>query len=311
VPLDVWDSNSGCRKRTPVMLKYLRPMLDGMSYYDRFGYYTINREEWPIDATQHSRVAPDRSTSVKLPNASQLKSAQSQATAHLNRLNAIRTAQIRGGALAQALAAIEHDASERTPPSHQTRIYRFALALAAAQEEALAGRDLVAAFRAAAEGQQQAHCEGDLPHQYGVHARSAVPYDRRLTEFIERHEAALTAEVLSAPHLGEMAQRLYRRNRGCQGERAGLDAGGLLLAIVFDFFAVFAPRRFMPLKRKDFEEDGLRMSALAQEAGAASATTSFSIRKARRVPILSEAFFLCAAAGSADECRLPWDVEVA
>ena len=41
VRLDVWDPRTRQRASRQVMLKYLKPLLDGVGYYEQFGYYTL------------------------------------------------------------------------------------------------------------------------------------------------------------------------------------------------------------------------------------------------------------------------------
>ena len=193
----------------------------------------------------------------------QVAAARRAATARLSDFEALRCAPFRGGALCAALEALaERDESVPPPPDpRDTLIWRFAHAVAAAQEEipseesptggggTTAPGARVAAFRAAA-------ARGDaaappLPHRLNVHSRTPLPVSPSLDAFAERHAAALDAEVLGAPHLGALTGALHARNRA--GGEVGLRAGALLLPLAFDLFAAWAPRRDRPHLRKDFQ----------------------------------------------------------
>ena len=110
--------------------------------------------------------------------------------------------------------------------------------------------------------------------------------DVSLGDFLGRHAIAFeSAEVLSAPHLGALAAALYGRNR--EGAEVGQRAGALLLELMFDFFAVWSPRRSMPLMRKDLHAGGDWVSALVTgEDGL------FEFARERRVPVVRQAFAL-------------------
>ena len=310
VQLNVWDPKKGAPSSHQVMLKYLRPLVEGVAYYDRFGYYTIDRKEWPIETRKDCAAEAAGACDERV------HAAQAKAMAHINSFNAVRTAPFAGGLFADALASIEHAKGERTPPTEETLIWRFGSAVATAQVQAAAAgaaeEAVVEAFRAAIARQEEDEDAPELPHRFGVHARNAVPSDRRLAEFCEHHAAALDADILSCAHLGEMMKVLFERNKS--GERRGLEAGSLLLALMFDFFALWAPRRFMPLKRKDYYEGGGLMSAMLcgkERLGTcmppAHSSEPFSMGLERRTPLVSEVFFLCAAGLEDDLCELPWD----
>ena len=135
----------------------------------------------------------------------QVAAARRAATARLSDFEALRCAPFRGGALCAALEALaERDESVPPPPDpRDTLIWRFAHAVAAAQEEipseesptggggTTAPGARVAAFRAAA-------ARGDaaappLPHRLNVHSRTPLPVSPSLDAFAERHAAALDA----------------------------------------------------------------------------------------------------------------------
>ena len=166
-----------------------------------------------------------------------------------------------------------------TSATSATLIYRFALALGRAQDQctdhpAGKGDELLQAFREVvqAEGgcEPGAGCsDSPIPNQHWVHSRSAITPDETLAAFTARHSEAIDAEVLAAPHLGALINLLFQRkcrptergglrddgsrdgSTGLDSEtrleegttrdaaRRGLKSSALMLALMFDFFAVW------------------------------------------------------------------------
>jgi len=271
-----------------VQLQYLQPLLKGIGYYEASGYYAIPHEQaggagaLRAHAHMHNRTctcthahahacteqayfnARHTPTDCAPP---QVAAARRAAAARLSDFEALRCAPFRGGALCAALEALaERDEAAATavpppPDPRHTLIWRFAHAVAAAQEASpsegsptgegapTAPAARVAAFRAAAARDDAA--APPLPHRLNVHSRTPLPVSPSLGAFAERHAAALDAQLLGAPHLGALAGALHARNRA--GGEAGLRAGALLLPLMFDLFAAWAPRRDRPHLRKDFQ----------------------------------------------------------
>ena len=237
-------------------------------------------------------------------------SAQLSAAAQLNAFNALRTAPFRGGAFATALEQVPHNESQDV-----TLVHRFAIAISRAQEVTSSAPEgnLVEAFRKAVQDDatgtdSDGHC-AVLPHQFWIHSRTAVASDRTLAEFMARHEAVLDAELLSATSFGELIQILHRRNRDEVASERGLRSGALLLALMFDFWAVWCPRRFMPLKRKDYFEHGTVMSALHVPWARGSTPLGgnlITISITRREPLIKELYYVCDAEEGI--CELPWNI---
>ena len=315
VRLRVW----GEAEPALVPLRYLRPLLRGVGYYEQSGYYAVPAAQWYFDERHGAETdhAPER-----------VAAARRCAAASLSALSAVRAAPFGGGRLCRVLesaaaAAVAHEEEARgrlwppPPKPTATLLHRFARAVARAQEAPAAGR--VAAFVVACACEDEAAGGEAIPNRFGVHASSRVPYEPSLARFARRHEAAIDAELLGAPSLGAMVQLLHARSRAADdgGDdddaqvATGLRAGALLLALVYDFYALARPRRSRRFVRKDYFGAG----GAADEAAAATAVlvppdalesgAPIAVGRASHVPIIREAFYLCPGADD-EACELPW-----
>lgn len=286
VRLSVWNDARQAPEPTQVMLKYLRPLVRGVGYYEPSGYYTIDKTCYygRRDADALSEAA--------------IRKAREHAAHDVDAFNRLRSEPFSGGGFARALARVER--GTEAPPIESTLTYCLALALAAAQgTSTTSGRGggsssrfepevRLEAFRAAA--RSMAKAGPALPHQFWAHARAPVPYAARLDEFIDRHATVIDAELLEAPHFGALIQMLLERSRlppslarnagsSADAEAGPSKAAALMLALMFDFFAIWSPRRVQPLKRKDYDADArstssVRLVDAAQPTNAAPAATS-------------------------------------
>lgn len=235
----VWDERTSGPAPQRIMLRYLRPLLHGVAYYEGFGYYTIPEQQWYHHAS-HKDPHPIGE--------------DERAVGELNAFNALVDAPL--WQLAGRLANLDRgprDASFR----RTTLIYRFCLAVSRAQENT----DVEAAFCRAVEDD----CSGErLPHQYWTHSLAALPYDPSLADFVSRHDGAIDGELLCASSFRGIITTLHRRNTKTDGEVLGegaLKAGLLMLTLLFDFHAIWSPQRVRPHKRKDFH-DGKSFTSL-------------------------------------------------
>lgn len=262
--------------------------------------------------------------------------ARERAAAALSALDAVRSAPFRCNGLCHALEAIEYDeellhgAYPSPPPVTATLIHRFARAMARAQEEDSA-RGRLKAFAAAVLDDDATA----LPNRFRIHARHTVPYEPTLEAFAARHAEVLDAEILGAPNLGEMVKMLRARSRratdgyddhsrehSSREEEARLRAGALLVALLFDFYAVWQPQRERPLLRKDFAAAGpangaWQCSSVVQRAvkghGCKGSGAPIAIGWEDHVPIVRKIFYICSEAslstqgsgGRGARCELP------
>lgn len=233
--------------------------------------------------------------------------------------------------MASALAELAAQRAElpskaKGQPRSLSLVERFALAVGAAQDSSEgtgAAEDewrLVNAFHlaVASDGLPATHdgsAAGAIPHRMWVHSRDAVPVGASLAEFIARHAGSIDAALLRTGHLGDMIELLYARNRGATGEARGdeqweqshrTQAGALLVALMFDFFAVWSPSRGrVPLKRKDYQRSRETaqtfMSAPEPAASTGDGTVADIAIRTRKlhVPIVRQAFVLSQWAGAA------------
>ena len=250
VRIDTWDAHSRVARSQQVMLKYLKPLIDGIGYYERFGYFTIERSLYYgfNGAARHA----SRSGSQGTITASEVieegrsddgeKRARNAASVELSSFEAVRTAPFRSGGFASALEFAhaseggEKDISvvEGLKKAHQaqksTFINRFAEAVGAAQDAAVEASHatdcrtadehvLVSAFRTAVvEGDAKfARVGGPMAGQVATYAT--------LETLFERFDGALDAELLGARHFGAMIRILRDRNRLVVTE-SGREEGG-------------------------------------------------------------------------------------
>ena len=306
--LTVWDARTSGAQTVQVMQKYLLPLLYGVSYYDRFGYYTIPAAEY-YNGPNSSLSRPDEDDRVRV------RTAQEHAAAAMTAFNDLRTAPFRECRLAAELARV---GDGETASRDGTIIHRFALAVAAAQEVPPSER--IATFRASASELCGTRGGCDVPHQFWIHSRTAVTSDATFEEFVARHETALDMELLSAAHIGDVIRILYDRNRADTSTRA-LKAGALLLELMFDLWAVWSPRRCTPLKRKDYYEHGSLASAThipwqrertqptesdtESPQGVDSDGAPITIGAAPREQLIRASFYICDAENEEGVCELP------
>lgn len=314
VRLRVW----GEAEPAHVPLRYLRPLLRGVGYYESSGFYAIPEAQWYWDE-RHSAEADYAPKSCA--------TARRRAAESLSALNTVRAAPFRGGHLCRALesaavAAAAHEEEARgrlwppPPEPRATLLHRFARAVALAQEAPPASR--VAAFARTCARQDEAARGEALPNRFGVHASSRVPYEPSLGSFARRHEAAIDAELLGAPSLGAMVQLLHARNRAADDDEddarveMGLRAGALLLALVYDFYALWRPRRSRRFVRKDYFGGSAANKVAAATAvlvppDALECSAPVAVGRASHVPIIRESFYLCPGADD-EACELPWGI---
>ena len=275
VRLNVWNGRKEQAESVQVMLRYLRPLLRGLGYYEEYGgFYEGESKDGDYDASTERTDGH---------GGEQIRKAMATATEELNAFNAIRVAPFRGSGLADAIAGISGEGS---------RIHKFAEAMAALQEQRAADRPK--ALRAAAACADNNAVE---PAEEGG----------GLEAFVLEHAAALDEEALGAEHLAELIELLYERNQQTSSE-AGLKAGSLLLGLMFDVFEVWSPPpRSVPLKRKDYRtEPAGGTSGTRVKRSPAWSGGEISLGWSPLKPIIREAYFLCSDAADGKECMLPW-----
>ena len=257
-----------------VMLKYLKPLLDGVAYYEPHGYYSVSKRLYygfnKGEKVEHHEDDEDERRDEDA-------AARLAAAAELTGFNAVRTAPFLGGQLASAISTICNDvcdnADERSNPgvrlsdteeeTHRqseatvkerlqaTLIHRFAKAVGAAQDATLGRGD----------NEQE---ETKMADAFGEAVRAApaiepipghVPSYRDLEDFTSAHIEALDDEVLAARDFGDMMRILSARSRHVvadDDDAQGLLAGALMVELMFEFYAAFHRRKGVPLKRKDY-----------------------------------------------------------
>ena len=113
VPLVTWDARAQRPQTQPVMLKYLKPLLDGVGYYEPRGYYTVPRRLYygfnQQQQQQQQQHGDELGDEQQQDEQQQDEVARAAAAAELAAFDAVRTAHFRGGQLASAIAAIRND----------------------------------------------------------------------------------------------------------------------------------------------------------------------------------------------------------
>ena len=346
VRIDTWDPRIQGAQSQQVMLKYIRPLTDRVGYYEPRGYYTVDRAlYYGFNGAAERAAAQDAAAdgAVGAVGAQQVdvgldesrlrdedRSAREAASSELSAFDAVRVAPFRRGALASEIACIGGDGDGVRQRQESTLIYRFAKAVGVAQDAAAAAAAaaaddngtpsdgsevLVSAFDAAVAASTSGDGEGDGGPIAG-HVASYVS----LESFVERFGAALDAEVLAAAHLGEMVRLLRDRNRE-DSEPSRLQAGSLLLGVMFEFYAAYTSRKALPLKRKDYYRTRRPQlqtgEGFTDDGGAGCRTVTSSVTShstgvirvdadAEHVPIIRAAYMLCGVDEEAEECILPW-----
>ena len=292
ITLDVWDERKSAAQSVPIKLQYLHPLLHGVGYYEQAGFYSVDKSEYYGAASSQGDAAGGV-------GAADMQAAQARAADELNAFRILRSAPFAEGQLARAISGLARAGA--TPPE-ASRVYRLAVALGKAHEQQVPAKRLCA-LRDAAEA-----CDEDAPAM-----DPSAPYDGcgSLSEFVARHEAAMDAMVLSAPHLGELIRLLHERNRASarsDGADAGaLRAGAMMRELLFDVFAVWRTSRRPPLKRKDYvysADRATRASCLSSAIGKGGGPDRVGLGLEPLDPIIREAYFVC----STDEdgaCELP------
>ena len=261
VNVRVWNARKQSPESATVLLKLLHPLLHGEGYYEHHGYYSVPKDEFYGLRTEDRADAAELSRADDgLERAAKLAEAQAHAAKELDAFNSLRLTPFRDGALASAIAAIRRDGDQAVAPEG-SRIHRFALAMAEVQDSSSEGFPsfLAACERADERGRSDVRGGADGERGQGSVAR-----------LVGEFRGAIDDELLSAPTLGEMIRILHARNRAVSGgaddgssggavsseQRAGLEAGGLMLQLMWDLYAVWSPQRSVPLKRKDYHYEG-------------------------------------------------------
>ena len=250
VRIDTWDAHSRVARSQQVMLKYLKPLIDGIGYYERFGYFTIERSLYYgfNGATKHAsrsrsqgRLRPRRLSRKAVPMKARRGQGSGVRRAEFIRSRAHCPVPKRwlrlGLESAHASEGGEKDVSvvkKGLEKAHQaqksTFIHRFAEAVGAAQDAAVEASHatdgktadehvLVSAFRTAV-------VEGDAKFaQVGGPMAGQVATYATLETLFERFDGVLDAELLGARHFGAMIRILRDRNRLVVTE-SGREEGG-------------------------------------------------------------------------------------
>ena len=331
VRIDTWDPRIQGAQSQQVMLKYIRPLTDRVGYYEPRGYYTVDRAlYYGFNGAAERAAAQDAAADDESRLRDEDRSAREAASSELSAFDAVRVAPFRRGALASKIACIGGDGDGVRQRQESTLVYRFAKAVGVAQDAAAAAAAaaaddngtpsdgsevLVSAFDAAVAASTSGDGEGDGGPIAG-HVASYVS----LESFVERFGAALDAEVLAAAHLGEMVRLLRDRNRE-DSEPSRLQAGSLLLGVMFEFYAAYTSRKALPLKRKDYYRTRRPQlqtgEGFTDDGGAGCRTVTSSVTShstgairvdadAEHVPIIRAAYMLCGVDEEAEECILPW-----
>lgn len=302
VTMRVWDARTNAPLAVPVKLQYLHQLLHGMGYYERSGYYTVEKDEY------YGAAGVDSSP---------CEAARERAECELNAFDVLRTTAFADGDLARAIASLER--GEGATPPEESRIHSLAAALGTVQHIEPHQR-----FEALLDAARVFDASAQTPGQSTPGERGSSAY-----EFVRRHEAALDARALAAPCLSALTQLLYERSQAdhgdeldATGERA-LRAGALLRDLMFDTFDVWRTARGPPLKRKDYEHEhdtGMRASCCVRLHGGdgdacdddGDACDDDGLSPIRvglgdepMDPIIRDAYFVCDA-DSDDACKLPW-----